>query len=513
MVTVDRFTNWVDVRRAKPDTEESGSKGLITACREVFMAFGVPEEVANDGGPEYKSNDFKSFLKRWGVRLRTSSAYHPSANGRAEVAVKAAKRALRDHTGQDGRLNSDEFARALLLLRNTPDKTTGRSPAELLLGRRLRDALPQPYARNQSLIADDSPVDKRWLEMWGERESAMRCRMGEMADAINAKAHDLVPLQVGDCVRVQNQTGPLKTRWSRTGVVVEVNLKYDQYLIKMDGSRRTTPRNRRFLRKIKATGPVHGEAGPTTRPVRIEPERDDGPVEVAPRQANLPRTPQDTPVAPSTPPATRWAEPAATPPRPAIRTPDRTPATSRTTGTARRRVTFAEDLPEPATPTVHGDNVNSHVGEGVANVQIQSSPRGASDQARPVQPATTGPPPVEPVAGTRKSTRARTAPRYLRDYVTDEMSASEIRRMPQDGLEDNGVGGMLDDDICDRTNGAGQTGYQLPAGGMRDSHQSETDAIANTVLHAVWNELRHNDVGAVKTAEVLTKLAVMLLNN
>ena len=85
--------------------------------------------------------------------------------------------------------------------------------------------------------------------------------------------------------------------------------------------------------------------------------------------------------------------------------------------------------------------------------------------------------------------------------------------MPQDGLEDNGVGGMLDDDICDRTNGAGQTGYQLPAGGVQDSRQSETDAIANTVLHAVWNELRRNDVGAVKTAEVLAKLAVMLLNN
>ena len=117
------------------------------------------------------------------------------------------------------------------------------------------------------------------------------------------------------------------------------------------------------------------------------------------------------------------------------------------------------------------------------------------------------------MAGTRKSTRARTAPRYLRDYVTDEMSASEIRRMPQDGLEDNGVGGMLDDDICDRTNDAGQTGCQLPAGGMQDSRQNETGAIANAVFHAVWDELRRDDVGAVKTAEVLAKLAVMLLNN
>ena len=72
---------------------------------------------------------------------------------------------------------------------------------------------------------------------------------------------------------------------------------------------------------------------------------------------------------------------------------------------------------------------------------------------------------------------------------------------------------MLDDDICDRTNGAVQTGCQLPAGGMQDSRQSETVAIANEVFHAVWDELRLDDVGAVKTAEVLAKLAVMLLNN
>ena len=70
MVTVDRFSNWVDVRRAKPETEEAGASGLIRAHQEVFMVFGVPIEVANDGGPEYTSHAFRNFLKRWGVRLQ-----------------------------------------------------------------------------------------------------------------------------------------------------------------------------------------------------------------------------------------------------------------------------------------------------------------------------------------------------------------------------------------------------------------------------------------------------------
>ena len=115
------------------------------------MAFGVPVEVANDGGPEYT---------------------------------------------------------------NTPDRDTGVSPAELLFGRRLRDTLPQPYTRRQVLIENNSPVDKRWLEMWSERESALRTRMGQMVDKLDAKAHDLAPLEVGDRVKVQNQAGTAKTPWS-----------------------------------------------------------------------------------------------------------------------------------------------------------------------------------------------------------------------------------------------------------------------------------------------------------
>ena len=235
------------------------------------MAFGVPVEVANDGGPEYKSHEFGQFLKRWGVRLRTSSAYHAQSNGRAEVAVKSVKRALRDNTGPDGRLDTDTFARALLLLRNTPDRDTGTSPAELLFGRRLRDALPHPYARRQSLIANDSPVDRRWLEMWSERESALRVRAAQLVDRLDARAHDLAPLEIGDRVRVQDQTGPHKTRWSRTGQVMEINPAYDMYHVKMDGSRRTTGQEQEIPQENpgngtgdESTGGRDGQAGPTT---------------------------------------------------------------------------------------------------------------------------------------------------------------------------------------------------------------------------------------------------------
>ena len=51
---------------------------------------------------------------------------------------------------------------------------------------------------------------------------------------------------------VQNLHGNRKKRWSNTGVVVEVH-PHRKYSVIIDGSRRVTLRNRKFLRRIPAT--------------------------------------------------------------------------------------------------------------------------------------------------------------------------------------------------------------------------------------------------------------------
>ena len=89
--------------------------------------------------------------------------------------------------------------------------------------------------------------------MWSDQERAMRVRMVNMIDA---RGHNLAPLEVGDRLRIQNQTGNHKTCWDRMGVVMEVDVQYDWYVVKMDGSRRATTRNRKFLRKIRADRPA-----------------------------------------------------------------------------------------------------------------------------------------------------------------------------------------------------------------------------------------------------------------
>ena len=65
------------------------------------------------------------------------------------------------------------------------------------------------------------------------------------------KTKDLGPLDIGDRVAVQNQTGNNPRRWDKRGVVVD-KLPYDQYKVRLDGSRRVTLRNRRYLKPYSA---------------------------------------------------------------------------------------------------------------------------------------------------------------------------------------------------------------------------------------------------------------------
>lgn len=244
-VAADRLSGWTEQSLIKVGTAESGAAGLVKALRQLFLTFGVPVEVSSDGGPEFVSKETKAFFEQWGIHHRLSSAHLPSANGRAELAVKSTKRLLMDNTSRNGDLNNDRMVRALLTQRNTPDPGCKLSPAEILFGRKLKDALP--YIRKHPVIFFNQQMSNQWTEMWEQKETALRTRYVKTMENLGKHSRKLPPLSVGDHVFIQNQQGQFPIRWDRTGVIVEVK-EFDQYLIKVDGTGRITLRNRRYLR-------------------------------------------------------------------------------------------------------------------------------------------------------------------------------------------------------------------------------------------------------------------------
>ena len=248
LVIADRYTGWAELYR-----QNGKVITLIKTCRNLFAQFGIPEEIASDGGGPFSSHEWPQFLKQWAINWRKSSANFPQSNGRAELAVKTCKRLLRNNTGSDGSLDTSKVAKALLQYRNTPIAGIGMSPAYMLFGRQLRDSLPcspmtwEPVT--MSYHEKYGPRSQVWRDIQEAREIAHARKQAKVIERFDVNTKPLTPLSVGDSVSIQNRSGTNPLRWDRTGEVVE-RLEHRQYLVKADGSGRTLLRNRYHLRKI-----------------------------------------------------------------------------------------------------------------------------------------------------------------------------------------------------------------------------------------------------------------------
>ena len=68
---VDRYSNWSIIEKTT-----GGASGLIDSLRRTFVTYGIPDELASEGGSEFVSGDTQKFLKSWGVYIIVSLQWH-----------------------------------------------------------------------------------------------------------------------------------------------------------------------------------------------------------------------------------------------------------------------------------------------------------------------------------------------------------------------------------------------------------------------------------------------------
>ena len=136
LILVDAHSKWLDIHIVNSAT----SLATIEKMRSTFATHGLPEVLVTDNGSVFTSAEFADFAKQNGIRHVFSAPYHPASNGLAERAVQTFKEGMRK--SRPGSLET-RLARFLFKYRITPHSTTGLSPAELLMGRRLHSHLSQ----------------------------------------------------------------------------------------------------------------------------------------------------------------------------------------------------------------------------------------------------------------------------------------------------------------------------------------------------------------------------------
>ena len=146
LIIVDAHSKWIDVHIVNSTSSEC----TISKLRSIFATHGLPEQIVSDNGSGFTSSEFQKFLADNGVRQCLSSPYHPSSNGLAERAVQTFKNAVSKLEGP----MEVRILKFLFKYRVTPQTTTGLSPAQLLMGRRLRTHLDLLHPDTSKRVID-----------------------------------------------------------------------------------------------------------------------------------------------------------------------------------------------------------------------------------------------------------------------------------------------------------------------------------------------------------------------
>jgi transposase InsO family protein len=220
LILVDHYSKYIDAIELRSET----TTVIIEAMKTVFACHGLPGILRSDNGPQFSSANFKN-----GIEHERSSFHFQSSNGEAERAVQTIKSLW---------IKCDDKQLALLDYRTTPLENINLSPAQLLMGRRVRNTLPASQD-----IFKPATYDLRKVK---QHLNAQKAKQKFYYDR-RKNVKELAPLNNGTSVRMETSG----SKSLSPGVVVEKTDKLRSYLVKSNG--RLYRRNRVHLHKSSET--------------------------------------------------------------------------------------------------------------------------------------------------------------------------------------------------------------------------------------------------------------------
>lgn len=136
MVVVDRFSKMVHII---PTTDTVTSEGMARLYRDnVWKLHGLPTQVISDRGPQFVSQFMKELNSILGIKISSSTAYHPQTDGQTERENQEVEQYLRlfiNHRQDDW---AEWLSLAEFCLNNRIQSSTRQTPFMLNSGRHPR---------------------------------------------------------------------------------------------------------------------------------------------------------------------------------------------------------------------------------------------------------------------------------------------------------------------------------------------------------------------------------------
>ena len=223
LIVADYYSRFPVIRPATTTT----TKATINILKQIFCEYDIPRILMSDNGPQFSSQEFKTFASEYKFKHITSSPRYPQSNGMIERMIQTIKQCMtRCHAaGEDPHI-------AMLVYRATPLTNSIPSPAELLNGRPYRALLPR---KTEALRSDHQDIRERMI-----------LDKQRTAEHYNQDAKDLRPLHQHQ--RVVVQMNPNEPRWTPSTVTRIPNADQPRsYQVETDDGQ-TVRRNRRHIK-------------------------------------------------------------------------------------------------------------------------------------------------------------------------------------------------------------------------------------------------------------------------
>lgn len=176
VVVIDYFSKWAEVELM----QEVSTSRVMDMLRRLFSHEGIPKCIASDNGSQSTSREFAEFLEEFGIHHQRTAVYHPMGN----ALVERFNRTLGGFLATAVKLGGDVRGRIATMVGTynaTTHATTGKSPAELLHGKRMRTKLD--VAGHRTVSTEPDPVRSRVEEKQrqqkryaDERRAASPCK-------------------------------------------------------------------------------------------------------------------------------------------------------------------------------------------------------------------------------------------------------------------------------------------------------------------------------------------------